>query len=94
MSSYVFWFGDLNFRLDTSKFKSAEEIERSINNVKLSKRTADTLTDLWVHDELNSCIQNSKAFKSFYETLPMFPPTYRYIFGSNCYDLKYAFIVY
>lgn len=87
-SSYVLWFGDLNFRLDTSKLKSADEIVNSINNVKSSNKTADTLTDLWAHDELNVCIQKSKAFKNFYEILPMFPPTYRYVFGSNCYDLK------
>ncbi|XP_022161564.1 inositol polyphosphate 5-phosphatase K-like [Myzus persicae] len=85
---YVFWFGDLNFRLDGSKFKSAEEIARHITNVNLSLRTATTLTDIWAQDELSSVMQKSKAFKGFFEQLPMFPPTYRYIFGSSSYDLK------
>lgn len=87
-SSYVLWFGDLNFRLNSSKLKSADEIVHFINNVNSSHKTADTLTDLWAHDELNVCIQKSKAFKNFCEILPMFPPTYRYVFGSSCYDLK------
>lgn len=92
-SSYVFWFGDLNFRLDSSRLKTAEEIVHSINNVKSSLKNAVTLSDLWEHDELNVCIQKSKAFNDFNEMLPMFPPTYRYVFGSCCYDLKYVFIL-
>jgi len=88
--SYVFWFGDLNFRLDNSKLKSAEEIARHVNNVNLSQRSAKTLPDIWLQDELSSVMQKSKAFKGFFEHLPMFPPTYRYIFGSSSYDLKYV----
>ncbi|XP_025409047.1 inositol polyphosphate 5-phosphatase K-like isoform X1 [Sipha flava] len=85
---YVFWFGDLNFRLDKSKLKSAEEIAHSINNGKLTHKTANTLTDAWAQDELSLVMKKSKAFEGFFEILPMFPPTYRYIFGSSNYDLK------
>jgi len=88
--SYVFWFGDLNFRLDHSKLKSAEEIASQVNNVNSSLRNAVTLANIWVQDELSSVMQNSKAFQGFFEPLPMFPPTYRYIFGSSSYDLKYV----
>lgn len=38
-------------------------------------------------------MQKSKAFGDFFEILPMFPPTYRFIVGSCCYDLKYVFTV-
>jgi hypothetical protein len=93
-SSYVFWFGDLNFRLDKSKLKSAEEIAHSINNGKLTHKTANTLTDAWAQDELSLVMKKSKAFEGFFEILPMFPPTYRYIFGSSNYDLKYVFILF
>jgi len=58
--------------------------------VNLSLRTATTLPDIWAQDELSSVMQKSKAFKGFFEHLPMFPPTYRYIFGSSSYDLKYV----
>jgi len=70
--------------------KSAEKIARNINNVNSSLRTATTLSDVWAQDELSSVMQKSKAFKGFFEHLPMFPPTYRYIFGSSSYDLKYV----
>lgn len=86
----MFWFGDLNFRLDNSKLKSAEEIARSIKNVKSSHKTAKTLTNIWAQDELTTVVQSSKAFKGFFEILPMFPPTYRYVVGSCSYDLKYV----
>lgn len=89
--SYVFWFGDLNFRLDNSTFKSAEEIARSVNNVQSSLKTANILTDIWAQDELSSVMTQSIAFKGFFEVLPMFPPTYRYIVGSCRYDVKYDF---
>lgn len=76
--------------MDTSKLKSSEEISRLVNNVESSQRTANTLTDIWAQDELSCVMQKSKAFKGFFEILPMFPPTYRYIVGTLCYDLKYV----
>uniref|UniRef100_A0A2H8TQ97 Inositol polyphosphate 5-phosphatase K n=1 Tax=Melanaphis sacchari TaxID=742174 RepID=A0A2H8TQ97_9HEMI len=85
---YVFWFGDLNFRLDNKKFKSAKEIVSQVNNINSSIRNATTLAEIWTQDELSSVMQKSKAFKGFFEYLPMFPPTYRYIFDSSSYDLK------
>lgn len=89
--SYVFWFGDLNFRLDDSKLKSAEEIACTINNVKSLHKTGNELIDVWMQDELNSVMLKSKAFRGFFEILPTFPPTYRYVVGSDHYDLKYDF---
>lgn len=87
----MFWFGDLNFRLDNSKLKSSEEIARSVKNVKSSSKTAKTLTNIWAQDELTIVMQHSEAFIGFFEILPMFPPTYRYVVGSCSYDLKYVF---
>lgn len=91
--SYVFWLGDLNFRLDHSNLKSAEEIVRYIKNVKFEvlQKTANSLSDIWSQDELSSVLQESNAFKGFFESLPMFPPTYRYYVGSSHYDLKYVY---
>ncbi|VVC33733.1 Endonuclease/exonuclease/phosphatase,Inositol polyphosphate-related phosphatase [Cinara cedri] len=85
---YVFWFGDLNFRLDNSSLKSAEEIAYTVNNVESSYKTANILTDIWAQDELNLVMKKSLVFKEFVEELPMFPPTYRYIIGSCRYDVK------
>lgn len=89
--SCVFWFGDLNFRLDHSKLISSEEIVRSIKVVDPLQKTAITLTDVWTQDELSSAMEQSRAFQGFFETIPMFPPTYRFTVGSCDYDLKYVF---
>lgn len=88
--SYVFWFGDLNFRLDDTKLKSAEEIVCTINNDE-SLKAGNEIIDLWTQDELQSVMLKSKAFKGFFEMLPTFPPTYRFVVGSDHYDLKYVF---
>lgn len=89
----MFWFGDLNFRLDDSKLNSAEEISRSVNSVRPSQQTANVLNVIWSQDELSSVMQKSQAFKEFFELVPMFPPTYRFLIGSSSYDLKYVFII-
>lgn len=74
--------------MDNSKLKSAEEIVHSVNNIESLHKTAETLNDVWVQDELTIVMQKLKAFKGFFEILPMFPPTYRYIIDSCSYDLK------
>jgi len=79
--------------LDHSKLISAAEIVRSVKNIDPLQKSAVTLTDAWAQDELCSVIQKSKAFKGFFEILPMFPPTYRYYVGSGHYDLKYVLFV-
>ncbi|XP_050430745.1 inositol polyphosphate 5-phosphatase K-like [Adelges cooleyi] len=85
---YVFWIGDLNFRLDDSRAYSSELIAQIISSVELTRRSANTLTDLWTQDELRTVMENGKAFENFIEPLPMFPPTYRFLVGHSQYDLK------
>ena len=77
----VFWFGDLNFRLDADSFTTNE----IINHV-----SQDNLKPLLEKDELNETITNNKAFNGFSECHINFKPTYKFVPSSQEYDRKYA----
>lgn len=72
---YLFFFGDLNFR-----------IENSIENVKelISKKDYKRLFE---YDQLNRIIKrNEQTFKDFKEMTISFPPTYKFDLNTNNYD--------
>ncbi|CAG2101595.1 unnamed protein product, partial [Medioppia subpectinata] len=78
----VFWFGDLNFRLEISGQEMTNIINRPTNvlNVSLDKFKET--------DQLTNVMSRGLAFKGFYESSsPRFPPTYKFKYGSNDYDL-------
>lgn len=76
---YVFWFGDLNFRLMGED--SPAEVLAAIKNEKLSELIErDQL--LYVRTKLQ------KAFHLMHERLPVFPPTFKFHEGTSNYDLK------
>ncbi|KAJ8401993.1 hypothetical protein AAFF_G00372280 [Aldrovandia affinis] len=71
----VFWFGDLNFRIegyDTHVVKSSID-----NNV---------LSLLWERDQLNMVKQSAPILKGFMEGPLIFPPTYKFDVGTHTYD--------
>ncbi|XP_036384841.1 phosphatidylinositol 4,5-bisphosphate 5-phosphatase A [Megalops cyprinoides] len=71
----VFWFGDLNFRIegyDTHVVKSAVE-----NNM---------LKLLWERDQLNMAKQCTPLLEGFMEGPLNFPPTYKFDVGTHTYD--------
>ena len=70
-----FWFilGDLNFRIDASFEKCFELIQR---------REFDKLIE---YDQLYKCILKDGGLIDINETKINFPPTYKYISGSNNY---------
>ncbi|KAJ8347035.1 hypothetical protein SKAU_G00284360 [Synaphobranchus kaupii] len=71
----VFWFGDLNFRIegyDTHVVKSA------IDN--------NTLSLLWERDQLNMVKQSARILEGFMEGPLQFPPTYKFDVGTHTYD--------
>ncbi|XP_015017193.2 inositol polyphosphate 5-phosphatase K [Drosophila mojavensis] len=77
---YVFWFGDLNFRLEGND--SATEVR-------------DALRDDTKHEELLQRDQlyqvrerTQKAFQVLHERLPAFPPTFKFKEGTSEYDMK------
>lgn len=79
---YVFWFGDLNFRLygDEATNLSPEEIREKIKR--------EELGDLLQKDQLSIAMCEGRAFSELVERLPQFPPTFKFEPGTNEYDMK------
>ncbi len=73
--SYLFFFGDLNFR-----------IENSIENVKelIVKQDFNKLLE---YDQLKQILKkNGTSFNNFKEMQIKFPPTYKFDLNTNNYD--------
>ncbi|XP_018326027.1 phosphatidylinositol 4,5-bisphosphate 5-phosphatase A isoform X2 [Agrilus planipennis] len=77
---YVFWMGDLNFRINEDVFKTPAEVEALIKNGELKK--------LYENDQLYTCMRKGDAFSQFTEQPPTFPPTFKFEVGSSDYDHK------
>lgn len=78
--SYVFFFGDLNFRLTGEATTSPEDIRALVEDDKLSQ--------LIEKDQLLLVMRQKRAFNEFEERLPAFPPTFKFEMGSTRYDMK------
>lgn len=75
----VFWFGDLNFRLEADSFSTNEIVSLVSQN---------DLKPLLEQDELNRTISSQKAFKEFSECKISFKPTYKFRLETQEYDKK------
>ena len=72
---YVFWFGDLNYRL------------WNIPNTTVRSMVAKgELTELLQYDQLRQTLATSTAFGGFEESAICFPPTYKFDPGTHIYD--------
>lgn len=78
--SYVFWMGDLNFRLVEEYEKSPEEIDRAVKK--------GELVELFQFDQLRYVMRRGEAFSELTENDPGFPPTFKYEVGTSKYDYK------
>ncbi|KAH8304613.1 hypothetical protein KR018_000464, partial [Drosophila ironensis] len=77
---YVFWFGDLNFRLEGSD--SATEVRQLVGDE--TQHAA-----LIKRDQLYKVReQTQQAFQVLHERLPAFPPTFKFREGTSEYDMK------
>ena len=79
--------GDLNFRLESEADKNnylpeAETIIKSVARMEYSK--------LLAMDQLVAARSNDEAFGELRETLPSFPPSYKFRIGTSEYDTKRA----
>lgn len=77
---YVFWFGDLNFRLmgDDSAKAVCDKVVKD-----------EALDELMQRDQLNHVRQvTQEAFPLLHERKPVFPPTFKFKEGTSEYDLK------
>lgn len=79
---YVFWFGDLNFRLygDEATNLSPEDIRELIKQ--------DKLNFLLKKDQLMIAMCEGRAFSELVERTPQFPPTFKFEPGTSDYDMK------
>lgn len=78
----VFWFGDLNFRLEIDGQQVKNIINRPNDLAKVS------LTRFRDSDQLTNIMDKGLAFKGFREPQSArFPPTYKFKYGSGDYDL-------
>lgn len=80
LCSYVFWFGDLNFRLTGDDEPNA--VARLVKQ--------DRLEQLIARDQLSMIRRQGRAFTQLEERLPQFPPTFKFDHGTSDYDLKYV----
>lgn len=78
--SYVFWFGDLNFRLTEEATSSPQEIRDMVGD--------DRLDELIDKDQLSMIRRQGRAFSQMEERLPAFPPTFKFEPGTSDYDMK------
>jgi len=76
---YVIWTGDLNFRLEAGTFSHSEVVSLVEEN---------RLGRLLARDQLSLARKNGEAFGELQETLPAFPPSYKYKIGTSDYDGK------
>ncbi|OQR72890.1 phosphatidylinositol 4 [Tropilaelaps mercedesae] len=75
---YVFWFGDLNFRLD-------ERI--TMNELKYSIQEG-SIMNMLQHDQLFRAQRHGEAFTSMSEGKISFRPTFKYLIGTSDYKLN------
>ena len=77
---YIFWIGDLNFRIIENSFDFREIVMLA------NQREFDVLIR---HDQLTETIDKGLAFSELKEGIkPKFPPTYKFKVGTSEYDPK------
>lgn len=79
----VFWFGDLNFRLNEPRTQVLDWIDKQ------SWPLPAHLPHGMLHtDQLHAVLVDGAAFKGFREAQITFPPTYKVNFLGNNFSLK------
>ncbi|KAL2720896.1 inositol polyphosphate 5-phosphatase K-like isoform X1 [Vespula squamosa] len=81
---YVFWIGDLNFRLH------GEDLTAVDIDLLVKKNQLNLLLE---RDQLKLVMKNGDAFAELNENNIEFPPTYKFEFASQEFDLKYIAII-
>ncbi|XP_020281768.1 inositol polyphosphate 5-phosphatase K-like [Pseudomyrmex gracilis] len=76
---YIFWIGDLNFRLN------GEDLTATDIDILVKK---NRLKELFERDQLKLVMKTRQAFAELNESNVSFPPTYKYEFESQDFDLK------
>lgn len=72
--NYVFWIGDLNYRIDVAREETDQLTVQS------------NWTNLLLKDQLTRAILQGHVFQGFSEQPISFPPTYKYDLNSDVFD--------
>lgn len=84
---YSFWFGDLNFRLDSIEKHEVLNIITKARTSGSEDERKKAISVLHKNDQLTTVKIKRRAFADFNETLPEFLPTYKFQIGSkDVYD--------
>ena len=73
---YAFWFGDLNYRLQGNSQSIRSRLQR------------EQASELLRYDELSHTTACGQAFSGWKEMAINFPPTYKFVEGTNRYSSK------
>ncbi|KAK3815497.1 MAG: Endonuclease/exonuclease/phosphatase, partial [Benniella sp.] len=79
---YIFWTGDLNYRLDLSQSDGSLSKKKS---KKKSKHSEDLLSH---HDQLSAQRKTMNVFRGFHEAPLAFPPTFKFRMGTDQYNIS------
>ncbi|XP_054164563.1 inositol polyphosphate 5-phosphatase E-like [Oppia nitens] len=75
----VFWFGDLNFRIDLSHENVCQYLQLITSD--------DMYSQLLENDQLTQAMERNALFRGFSEAADIrFPPTYKFEINSNTYE--------
>eukprot|EP01134_Creolimax_fragrantissima_P002331 CFRG2331T1 len=80
--SHVIWFGDLNYRLETSY----ENVKLLLTNTNIGQQNA--INRLLSTDQLNHQRSRKLAFQNYAEGRITFVPTYKYVVGTDMYTAE------
>eukprot|EP01062_Namystynia_karyoxenos_P028626 TRINITY_DN21669_c0_g1_i2.p1 TRINITY_DN21669_c0_g1~~TRINITY_DN21669_c0_g1_i2.p1 ORF type:complete len:448 (+),score=133.69 TRINITY_DN21669_c0_g1_i2:77-1420(+) len=87
---FIFWFGDLNYRLDMppteTMGKSRHDVKMELQRLAL-KSDADPPTLLDKYDQLTQVMGRGDAFTGFTEPRVDWGPTYKVLKGLGAYDM-------
>ena len=83
---HVFWFGDLNYRINCGNYGTAEEFDSVVAKCTSGRR--EDLRYLVAHDQLLEERKAGRVFAHFQEGTIEFRPTYRMIKGRDAYSNK------
>jgi hypothetical protein len=88
---YVFWLGDLNYRLDLDR----GQVDTHLSQWQLQQRMEegeDGHQDGWLalllHDQLTKEMLHGHVFQGFSEQPVTFPPSYKFDLNSDVYDTR------
>ena len=83
-ANVVFWFGDLNFRL-AERLNTDDISEKYGKKIFVHRQDFDELLTV---DELKQSMEDGLVFNGFREANIIFPPSYKFITGTQTYSKR------